>query len=77
MGLNVVFGAIFPEFVTIELEGVVHDKSMQHPKPGGDVLMNEHLYVPLSDGGKSLSLGPFCEVVHCNNDISALSLGGW
>ena len=75
MGLDVVFGVIFSKLITIELAAIVHDKRMWDSKPCGDILVYKRLYIPLGDGGKRFRFSPFCEVVHSNDYIPALSLG--
>ena len=74
MRLDVIFLAIFVELITVELSAVVHYKGMWHSKSGSDILVDEGLHVPLSDGGQCLCFSPFHEVIHGDYYISALPL---
>ena len=74
VGLDVVLGVVFTEFVTIKLATIFHYEGVWDSKSCGDVLMDECLYVPLCDGGKSFCFGPFSEVVDSNDYVATLAL---
>ena len=74
MGLDVVLSAVFVEFVTIKLATIIHYEGVCDSKPRGDILMDECLYIPFSDGGKSFCFSPLGKVVDSNNYVVTLTL---
>ena len=60
----------------VELSAVITDQGSGNTEPADNIPENEFFNLFLRDGGQGFGLGPFGEVVHCNDREPDLTLPG-